>query len=69
MPSNLNRRVARLENEGSGKGRILTAVLYDGESNEDAIRRAGIEPTDEDIVLLIRRFSDPTEGETECREI
>ena len=61
MPSNLKRRVERLE--GGGKGRILTVVQFPGDSKEDAIERAGIEPTDDDIVLIIRRFSDPTEGE------
>ena len=68
MPSNLNRRVARLENEGSGKERILVAVQFPGDSQQDAIERAGIEPTGDDLVVLIRRFSTPTEGETECRE-
>ena len=63
MSGNLNRRVTRLENEGGGKERILVAVQFPGDSEEDAIKRAGIEPTDDDLVVLIRRFSTPTEGE------
>lgn len=62
MPSNLNRRVARLENKGGGKERIFTTVLYPGESHEDAIKREGIEPTDDDLVVFIRRLSDTAEG-------
>ena len=58
----LNRRVARLENKGGG-GRYLVAVKYPGDSNEDAIKREGFEPTDDDLVVLVRRFSDTTEGE------
>ena len=56
MPSNLKRRVDRLENKGGGKKRTLVAVKFPGDSDEDAIKRAGIEPTDNDIVLIVRRF-------------
>ena len=63
MPSNLNRRVARLENKGGGKERILTTVLYDGESHEDAIKRAGLEPTGDDLLVFIRRLGITAEGE------
>ena len=59
----LSRRVARLESKG-GKGRYLVAVKYPGDSNEDAIERAGIEPTDDDLVVIVRRFGITAEGES-----
>ena len=62
MPSNLKRRVDRLESKG-GKENILVVVKNPGESNEDAIKRKGLEPTDDDLVVFIRRFGTPTEGE------
>ena len=68
MPSNLKRRVDRLVNKGGGKERILVAVQFPGESRADAIKREGIEPTDYDTVVIIRRFSAPAKGETECLE-
>ena len=69
MPSNLNRRVARLENKGGGKERILYAVKFPGDSEADALKREGIEPTDDDLVVFIRRFGITAEGEPTCREI
>ena len=67
MSGNLNRRVERLEYEGGGKGRILVAVLYPGDNEQDALSREGIEPTDEDMVVFIRRFSAPAKGEPKCQ--
>ena len=67
MPSNLKRRVDRLVNKGGGKERILYAVQYPGDSRADAIKREGIEPTDENLVVIIRRFSVQPEGEPKCK--
>ena len=71
----LERRVDRLENEGGGKGRVFLALRDEGESAESAIRNAGLEPADNDTVLLLTRVwcgpgDGPTsqDGETGCRE-
>lgn len=56
MSENLNRRVARLEGEGNSEGRILLAWLDEGESHEAAIKRRGLEPGENDKVLLIGWF-------------
>ena len=53
MPSKLNNRVSRLEKAGHGEGRFLIAWVEQGESHEDAIKRRGLEPGEDDTVLLV----------------
>ena len=53
MPSNLKRRVDRLENGRHGEGRTLMAWLNEGESHETAIKRRRLEPGENDTVLLV----------------
>ncbi len=63
MPSKLNNRVSRLEKDGHGEGRTLLVWVEIGESHEDAIKRAGLEPTGDDLLVFIRRFGITAEGE------
>jgi hypothetical protein len=48
-------RIEKLERE-SGPGRGYVIQMADGETNEQAIDAAGIEPSDDDTVILLRRF-------------
>jgi hypothetical protein len=52
---NLEARLTKLERE-SGPGRGYVIQMADGETNAQAIEAAGIEPSDDDTVILLRRF-------------
>jgi hypothetical protein len=74
MSGNLNRRVSRLENESGEGKRFLVVHLYPGESREAAIKRARIEPVDNNTILFItcisRNPGDPPlgqDGEPKCQ--
>ncbi len=74
MTGNLARRVARLENESGEGARFIVVHQCDGESGEDAIKRARIEPVDNNTILFITRISrdpgDPPlgqDGEPKCQ--
>ena len=56
----LERRVANLEcGPGGGKGKVLVAHWWeDHETEDDAIRRAGIKPGPADTVVLVRKWGD-----------
>jgi hypothetical protein len=53
MPSKLNNRVSRLEKDGHSGGRTFMVWVDTGESTEDAIKRRGVEPGEDDTVLLV----------------
>ena len=69
MTGNLDRRVARLENESGEGARFLVVYQGGGESREEAIKRAGIGPVDNDTILIITRIprdpGDPPLGQDE----
>ena len=56
MIDGLRRRVAALEARSKPGSGIYVAPVYPGETEEDARRLAGV-PVDDDMVVLIRRFS------------
>ena len=67
MTRNLGRRVARLENEGSEGAHFIVVHQCGGESREAAIKRARIEPVDNNTILFItcisRNPGDPPLGQ------
>lgn len=61
MPTNLSRRVARIEQGTGARGRTMHMIeLPHGVDRGEALKALGIDECDEDLVVFL---IDPTEGE------
>lgn len=56
MIEGLRRRIEKLETQDSQRSGLFVVPIYPGETEEEAVRLAGV-PADADTVILIRRFS------------
>ena len=52
----LRRRIEKLEAKDRQRSGLFVVPIYPGETEEEAMRLAGV-PADADTVVLIRRFS------------
>ena len=49
-------RLARLEARALGSGGLFVVPVYPGETDQEALALARVEPRPADLVVLIRRF-------------
>ncbi len=52
----LETRIRKMEQADRGSG-IVVVPIYEGESEEDAMRHEGVTPGPDDLVVLIKHFS------------
>ena len=55
MNEGLRRRIENLEAKSRQRNGLFVVPIYPGETEEEAMRLAGV-PADADMVILIRRF-------------
>jgi hypothetical protein len=62
---NLERRLTKIEATTSPKGRVIVILIGEGETDEEAMVQAGVQPNPGDLVILLRQFG-PQYDEGRC---